>query len=91
MKCPKCGNASRRQQSTVDTQDAPDQMVRRRRECRECQTRWSTLEITEDQLKAIKEEGRPTREDKALMSLARKLRVLVQHAAEEDLAKLPQW
>lgn len=56
MRCPKCGNAD---DKVIDTRAAEDgKMIRRRRECLSCQTRFTTIERMEEmQLNVIKKDG----------------------------------
>lgn len=42
MKCPKCGGKAR----TIDTRPKPDNTNWRRKQCRECGYRFSTVELT---------------------------------------------
>ena len=42
--CPKCGSD---RPLTIDTRTKPDQMIRRRKQCRKCGQRWNTLEAPE--------------------------------------------
>ena len=56
MKCPKCGCAD---DKVIDTRAAEDgKMIRRRRECLVCGTRFTTIERMEEmQLNVIKKDG----------------------------------
>lgn len=56
MKCPKCGCAD---DKVIDTRAAEDgKMIRRRRECLVCGTRFTTIEQMEEmQLNVIKKDG----------------------------------
>lgn len=44
MKCPYCGSESTR---TLETRNSPDNAVRRRKECVECERRFTTYEYVE--------------------------------------------
>ena len=54
MKCPNCGGENF---STVDSRWG-EGLVRRRRECRSCFTRFNTIEITELEYNKIKRQNR---------------------------------
>jgi transcriptional regulator NrdR family protein len=41
MTCPKCNSPN---QYVIDSRDAPGNMIRRRRNCRACNHRWTTYE-----------------------------------------------
>lgn len=49
MHCPTCSAASLR---TYDSRPAGDDAIRRRRECKSCGYRFTTLERTEDELES---------------------------------------
>ncbi len=50
MKCPECGGIDI---GVLDTRDAPYNRVRRRRYCVPCRTRWTTFEISKEDLDGL--------------------------------------
>jgi transcriptional repressor NrdR len=61
MKCPYCGSENLR---TLETRDSPDNAVRRRKECADCQRRFTTYEYVETvELMVRKKDGRLERFD----------------------------
>ena len=61
MKCPYCGSENLK---TLETRDSPDNAVRRRKECINCERRFTTYEYVETvELMVKKKDGRPERFD----------------------------
>ena len=61
MKCPYCGSENLK---TLETRDSPDNAVRRRKECEDCERRFTTYEYVETvELMVKKRDGRPERFD----------------------------
>ncbi|MGB8779068.1 MAG: transcriptional regulator NrdR [Candidatus Bathyarchaeia archaeon] len=61
MKCPYCGSENLK---TLETRDSPDNAVRRRKECEDCERRFTTYEYVETvELIVKKRDGRPERFD----------------------------
>ncbi|MGD0496063.1 MAG: transcriptional regulator NrdR [Candidatus Bathyarchaeia archaeon] len=61
MKCPYCGSENLK---TLETRDSPDNAVRRRKECEDCERRFTTYEYIETvELIVKKRDGRPERFD----------------------------
>ena len=61
MKCPYCGSEALR---TLETRDSPDNAVRRRKECAECNRRFTSYEYVETvELMVNKKDGRLERFD----------------------------
>lgn len=61
MKCPYCGSENLK---TLETRDSPDNTVRRRRECEDCEKRFTSYEYVETvELMVKKKDGRPERFD----------------------------
>ncbi|MGA3191874.1 MAG: transcriptional regulator NrdR [Candidatus Bathyarchaeia archaeon] len=61
MKCPYCGSENLK---TLETRDSPDNAVRRRKECGDCERRFTTYEYIETvELIVKKRDGRPERFD----------------------------
>jgi transcriptional repressor NrdR len=61
MKCPYCGSENLR---TLETRDSPDNTVRRRRECADCEKRFTSYEYVETiELMVKKKDGRLERFD----------------------------
>jgi transcriptional regulator NrdR family protein len=47
--CPKCGEDS----AVLDSRETDRSVVRRRRECRACATRWTTYELSAEEYEAL--------------------------------------
>jgi len=61
LKCPYCGSENLK---TLETRDSPDNAVRRRKECEDCERRFTTYEYIETvELIVKKRDGRPERFD----------------------------
>jgi transcriptional repressor NrdR len=61
LKCPYCGSENLK---TLETRDSPDNAVRRRKECGDCERRFTTYEYIETvELIVKKRDGRPERFD----------------------------
>jgi len=61
VKCPYCGSENLK---TLETRDSPDNAVRRRKECINCERRFTTYEYVETvELMVKKKDGRPERFD----------------------------
>ena len=61
MKCRYCGSENLK---TLETRDSPDNAVRRRKECGDCERRFTTYEYVETvELIVKKRDGRPERFD----------------------------
>jgi transcriptional repressor NrdR len=61
LKCPYCGSENLR---TLETRDSPDNAVRRRKECADCERRFTSYEYVETiELMVKKKDGRPERFD----------------------------
>jgi transcriptional repressor NrdR len=61
LKCPYCGSENLK---TLETRDSPDNAVRRRKECEDCERRFTTYEYVETvELMVKKRDGRPERFD----------------------------
>ncbi|MCJ7422886.1 transcriptional regulator NrdR [Candidatus Bathyarchaeota archaeon] len=61
MKCPYCGSEKLR---TLETRDSPDNTVRRRKECADCEKRFTSYEYVETvELMVKKKDGRLERFD----------------------------
>jgi transcriptional repressor NrdR len=61
VKCPYCGSENLK---TLETRDSPDNAVRRRKECVNCERRFTTYEYVETvELIVKKKDGRPERFD----------------------------
>jgi len=61
LKCPYCGSENLK---TLETRDSPDNAVRRRKECEDCERRFTTYEYVETvELIVKKRDGRPERFD----------------------------
>ena len=61
MKCPYCGSENLR---TLETRDSPDNTVRRRKECADCEKRFTSYEYVETvELMVKKKDGRLERFD----------------------------
>lgn len=52
MKCVLCGSSSNK---VIDTEKTKNNQIRRRRECINCGIRWSTYEVSEVDIKNIKD------------------------------------
>lgn len=75
LQCPAC---KRRRVSVIDSRpDASFRVLRRRRCCADCGQRWTTLEITEDDLRASAVDGR---------ELAKSVGALIVQACEERIS-----
>lgn len=61
MRCPYCGSENLK---TIETRDSPDNTVRRRRECADCEKRFTSYEYVETvELMVKKKDGRLERFD----------------------------
>jgi transcriptional repressor NrdR len=97
MNCPYCGSENLR---TLETRDSPDNAVRRRKECVDCERRFTTYEYVETvELMVRKKDGRLERFDlnkiiRGLQKACEKRRVTmeqIQESAEhvrQDLMRL---
>jgi hypothetical protein len=78
-KCPNCGGEDVR---VLETRDAADDRIKRRRQCGPCGHRWTTLEILSEHVEVSKPQTLPQAMTTPLFDLESALETAVQDAVE---------